>query len=223
MIVVHHLENSRSHRVLWLLEELGLAYELKLYKRDPKTSLAPPELKRVHPLGKAPVVTDGERTLAESAAICEYLVDRYGGGRLRPAGGTDEHDRYTFFMHYAEGSAMPPLLLKLVSSRIKSAPVPFFIKPITKKIAGQLDAMFIDNQITTHFDFVEGELAKRTWLAGDTLTAADVMMSFPIAGALSRGGSAGRWPKMAAFLARIQEREAYKRALERDGPFSMLG
>ncbi len=223
MITVHHLESSRSQRVLWLLEELGVPYEIVRYARDPKTMLAPPELERVHPLGKSPVVDDGGRILVESGAILEYLVDHYGDGRLRPPIGTPEHDRYTFFMHYAEGSAMPPLLLKLISRRIRSAPVPFFVKPITRKIADQLDRSFIDQQLATHFDFVEAELGKSTWLTGETLTAADIQMSFPLELSLARAGGTTTRPRIAAFVARIHEREAYQRALARGGPFTLLG
>lgn len=223
MIVVHHLNASRSHRILWMLEELGVPYEIKKYQRDPKTMLAPPELRTVHPLGKAPVVTDGGRTLAESGAILEYLVDTYGQGRFRPPEGTDERLRYTFWMHYAEGSAMPPLLLKLVATRIGTAPVPFFIKPVTKMIASRLQAEFVDPQIETHFSFVEKELAKSAWLAGDELTAADVQMSFPLEGALARGGIAERSPRISALIAKVHARPAYTRAVEKGGALEILG
>jgi hypothetical protein len=135
MIVVHHLNNSRSQRILWLLEELGLEYEIKKYQRDPKTMLAPPELRAVHPLGKSPVITDGDAVVAESGAIIEYLVGKYGDGRLAPPAGTPERLHYTYFLHYAEGSAMPPLLLKLVFDRVESGPAPFFVKPIARAIA----------------------------------------------------------------------------------------
>src|SRR5688572_13624585 len=138
MLVVHHLNNSRSQRVLWLLEELGLPYEVKRYQRDPKTMLAPPELQRVHPLGKSPVLEDGGRVLAESGAIIEYLVETHGGGRLRPAPGSDEHLRWRYWLHYAEGSAMPPLLLSLVFAKVRSAPAPFFVRPIAKAIADKV-------------------------------------------------------------------------------------
>jgi len=143
MIIVHHLNNSRSQRVLWLLEELGVPYEVKRYERDPATMLAPPALRAVHPLGKSPVITDGELTLAESGAIIEYLVGRYGDGRLVPAAGTPERRRYTYWLHYAEGSAMPPLLLKLVFDRIESAPLPFFVRPVAKAISGRAKSSFI--------------------------------------------------------------------------------
>ena len=188
MIVVHHLNNSRSQRVLWLLEELGVPYEVKRYERDVATMLAPASLRAVHPLGKSPVVTDGGLTLAESGAIIEYLAGRYGDGRLVPAPGTPMRQRYTYWMHYAEGSAMPPLLLKLVFSRVESAPMPFFVKPIARAIVGRAMTSFIDPQIKLHLDFMEGELGKSTWFAGDDFTAADVQMSFPLEAAASRGG-----------------------------------
>jgi glutathione S-transferase len=223
MITVHHLNNSRSQRVLWLLEELGVPYEVKRYERDAKTMLAPPELRAIHPLGKSPVVTDGARTVAESGAILEYLVDTHGDGRLRPAAGTDDRLRYTYYLHYAEGSVMPPLLLKLVASRIASAPVPFFLKPVTKGIAAQLEKGFIGPQVKTHFDFIEGELGKSTWFAGEELTAADVQMSFPLEAAVARAGAGEGRPKIRAFVERIRARAAYKRALERGGPFEILG
>ena len=147
MITVHHLNNSRSQRVLWLLEELGLAYEIKRYQRDPKTLLAPPALREVHPLGKSPVLADGEVTLAESGAILEYLVERHGGGRLRPPLGTPERVRYTYWLHFAEGSAMPPLVMKLVFDRIEKGPMPFFVRPIARRIAGRVKKGFIEPNI----------------------------------------------------------------------------
>ncbi|HXZ91928.1 MAG TPA: glutathione S-transferase [Burkholderiales bacterium] len=221
MIVVHHLNNSRSQRMLWLLEELGLAYEVKRYQRDPKTMLAPPELRQVHPLGKSPVVTDGELTLAESGAILEYLVERYGGGRLAPAPGTPERLRYRYWMHYAEGSLMPPLLLKLVFNRVESAPMPFFARPVARGIARRMRASFIDPQIVRHLDYLEAELGKYTWFAGADFSAADIQMSFPLEAAAARGGlDAGR-PKLMGFLERIHARPAYRRALEAGGPYAL--
>ena len=155
MIVVHHLNNSRSQRVLWLLEELELPYEIKRYERDPKTMFAPPSLREVHPLGKSPVITDGDLTLAESGAILEYLVDTYGDGRLAPARGTRERARYSHFMHYAEGSAMPPLLLRLVFAKVATSPVPFFVRPVVKGIAAKVNASYIGPQIKLHLDYLE--------------------------------------------------------------------
>ncbi|HXZ50753.1 MAG TPA: glutathione S-transferase [Burkholderiales bacterium] len=221
MIVVHHLNNSRSQRVLWLLEELGLAYEVKRYQRDAKTMLAPPELRQVHPLGKSPVITDGELTLAESGAILEYLVERYGAGRLAPAPGTPERLRYRYWMHYAEGSLMPPLLLKLVFNRVESAPMPFFARPVARGIARRMKQSFIDPQIVRHLDYLEAELGKYTWFAGADFSAADIQMSFPLEAAAARGGlDAGR-PRLMGFLERIHARPAYRRALEAGGPYAL--
>lgn len=223
MIVVHHLENSRSQRVLWLLEELGVPYEVKRYARNKETMLAPPELRAVHPLGKSPVVTDDDVTVAESGAIVEYLVGRYGNGRLIPAAGTPERLRYTYWLHYAEGSAMPPLLLMLVFNRVETAPMPFFVKPIARGIAGKVKSTFIEPQIKLHFDFMEAELGKSTWFAGEDLTGADIQMSFPIEAADARAGlgASGR-PRLAAFLQRIHARPAYQAALAKGGPYQLM-
>ena len=221
MIVVHHLNNSRSQRVLWLLEELGLPYEIKHYQRDRKTMLAPPALRAVHPLGKSPVITDGDHTLAESGAILEYLAETYGDGKLTPKPGTPEFRRYRYWMHYAEGSAMPPLLMKLVFDKVESAPMPFFVKPIAKGISAKVNAAFIGPQIKTHLDFMEAELGKSEWFAGKKFSAADIQMSFPLEAAASRGGLNESRPKLMAFLARIHARPAYKRALEKGGPFAL--
>ena len=187
MVVVHHLNNSRSQRVLWLLEELGVPYEVKRYQRDAKSMLAPPALLAVHPLGKSPVVVDGDLTVAESGAIVEYLVVRYGGGRLIPRSGTPERLRYTYWLHYAEGSAMPPLLLKLVFDRVAATPVPWPVSAVARRIAGSVQSAFIAPQLTRHLDFMESELAVRPWFAGDEFTAADVQMSFPLEAAAKRG------------------------------------
>jgi glutathione S-transferase len=219
MVVVHHLNNSRSQRVLWLLEELAVPYEVKRYERDAVTMLAPPALRAVHPLGKSPVITDGDVTVAESGAIIEYLVGRHGQGRLRPAEGTPERLRYTYWLHYAEGSAMPPLLLKLIFDKVETSPMPFFVKPIARGISAKVKSAFITPQIKTHFDFIEGELGKAPWFAGEELTAADVQMSFPLEAAAQRGGVAAGRPKLEDFLRRIHARPAYARALERGGKY----
>ena len=220
MIVVHHLENSRSQRVLWLLEELGVPYEVKRYERDATTMLAPASLMAVHPLGKSPVITDDGQTVAESGAIVEYLVGKYGNGRLIPAAGTPERLRYTYWLHYAEGSAMPPLLLKLVFTRIEGAPVPFFVKPIVRKIVSTAMTSFIEPQLKRHLDYMEGELAKSTWFAGEEMTAADIQMSFPLEAAASRGGLDRSRPRLMAFLDTIHARPAYRRALEKGGEYA---
>jgi len=221
MITVHHLENSRSQRVLWLLEELGLAYEVKRYARDPKTMLAPPELAAVHPLGKSPVITDGKVTVAESGAIVEYLLDTYGQGRLRPPPGTAEGRQFTYWLHFAEGSAMPPLLMKLVFDKVRTAPVPFFIKPVVKAIADKVTKSFIAPNLQRQFDFMEAELAKRPWFAGAKFSAADIQMSFPIEAAAARAGLDASRPRLMDWLERIHARPAYQRALEDGGPYSM--
>jgi glutathione S-transferase len=221
MITVHHLEHSRSQRVLWLLEELGLPYEVKRYARDKKTSLAPPELLAVHPLGKSPVITDGKTTVAETGAIFEYLIDA-ADGKLRPAPGTAEHRRWTYWLHFAEGSAMPPLVMALVFMKVKSAPMPFFARPIAKAIADKVLGGFVMPNIARQLDFMESELAQREWFAGRSFSAADVVMSFPVEAAATRGGLGTNRPKLAAYLERIQARPAYQRALERGGPFKLL-
>jgi glutathione S-transferase len=222
MITVHHLENSRSQRVLWLLEELGLPYEVRRYARDPKTLLAPPELARVHPLGKSPVISDGDTTVAESGAIVEYLVDAHGDGRLKPAAGTPEQRRYTYWLHFAEGSAMPPLLMKLVFDKVRSAKVPFFVRPVVKGVADQVTRAFIAPNLERQFAFMESELAGRPWFAGASFSAADIQMSFPLEAAQARGGLDTRYPRLTDWLARIHDRPAYQRALARGGPYRIL-
>lgn len=219
MIIVHHLNNSRSQRVLWLLEELGIPYEVKRYERDKKTMLAPAALKKIHPLGKSPVITDGDITVAESGAIMEYLVGKYGKGRLIPATDTPERLRYTYWLHYAEGSAMMPLLLTLIFSEIPKAPMPFFVRPIVRQIADKVKAQFVKPQLTLHFDYIESELGKTEWFAGPEFTAADVQMSFPVEAAMSRGGIQRTHPKMAAWLRKVQARPAYQQALAKGGPY----
>jgi glutathione S-transferase len=221
MVTVHHLNNSRSQRILWLLEELGVAYDIRRYQRDAKTSLAPPELLAIHPLGKSPVITEGDLTLAESGAIIEYLVERHGKGALAPIAGSPERVRYSFWMHFAEGSAMPPLVMKLVFNRIERAPMPFFAKPIARAIARKTRDGFIDPNIDRNTAYVEGELGRSEWFAGDAFTAADVQMSFPVEALVARGRDTGR-PNMQRFLDRIHARPAYRRALERGGEFSIL-
>jgi glutathione S-transferase len=222
MITVHHLNNSRSQRVLWLLEELGVEYEVKRYERDAKTMLAPKALRAVHPLGKSPVITDGDATIAESGAIVEYLVGRYGQGRLVPPPETPERLRYTYWLHYAEGSAMPPLVLKLIFTQIPRAPMPALVRPFVRRIAQGVEKAFVDPQIKLHLDYMEGELGKTAWFAGDQFTAADIQMSFPIEAAASRGGLDASRPKLFGFLERIHARPAYERALAKGGPYELL-
>ena len=222
MITVHHLNNSRSQRILWLLEELGLEYEVKRYQRDPKTMLAPASLREVHPLGKSPVITDGTLTLAESGAIVEYLVERYGNGRLIPAAGTPDRLRYIYWLHYAEGSAMPPLLLKLIFDQIEKSSMPFFVRPIAQSIVNRVKRSYIEPQITQHLDYLEAEIGKSTWFAGSEFTAADIQISFPLEAAAARAGLNASRPKLMNFLDRIHARPAYQRALERGGTYELL-
>lgn len=222
MITVHHLDNSRSQRILWLLEELDLPYEIRFYKRNAKTMLAPPELRAIHPLGKAPVVTDGDVVLAESGAIIDELIERHGAGRLRPPAGTADRRRYNYWLHYAEGSLMPPLLVRLIFDKVKTAPVPFFIKPVTGGIAKMVDSTYTDPQIHLHLSFLESELGRSQWFAGEELTAADIQMSFPVEAAIARGGSGKTWPRLHNYIDRIHARPAYQRALQKGGPVKIL-
>jgi glutathione S-transferase len=222
MIVVHHLNNSRSQRILWLLEELGLDYEIKKYQRDAKTMLAPPELRAIHPLGKSPVITDGDATVAESGAIIEYLLERYGQGRFVPPAGTPDKLRYTYFLHYAEGSAMTPLLMKLVFDRVETSPMPFFARPIARSIAQKVKGTYVMPQIAGHLNYLEAELGKSTWFAGEQFSAADIQISFVLEAVASRAGLDEKYPKLQAFLDRIHARPAYQRALERGGKYELL-
>ena len=221
MITVHHLNNSRSQRILWLLEELGVPYEIKRYQRNPKTSLAPPELLAIHPMGKSPVITEGDFTLAESGAIIEYLVERHGKGRLAPAVGTPERLRYIYWMHFAEGTAMPFLVMKLVFNRIERAPMPFFAKPIARSIASQTKKGYVDPNIDRIAEYVESELSKGEWFCGKEFTAADIQMSLACEALLKRARTANR-PHIEQFLERSHIRPAYERALAKVGDFGIL-
>jgi glutathione S-transferase len=219
MITVHHLNNSRSQRVLWLLEELGTPYEIKFYARDKDTMLAPPELKAIHPLGKSPVITDGDMTVAESGLIIDYLIKAYGDGAFIPPPHTMDRMRYHYWLHYAEGSAMTPLLLKLVFGALPERS-PWFVKPIVSGITATVNKTFIDPQLKLHADYWEGELSKSEWFAGPDFTGADIQMSFPLEAANSRAGIDGGYPKVHAFLNTIHARPAYQRALEKGGPYA---
>jgi glutathione S-transferase len=218
-IVVHHLENSRSQRVLWLLEELGLPYRVERYARDPKTKRAPAALRAIHPLGRSPVVTVDGLVLAESGAILEHLVDTYGGGRLKPTEPA-QLVRYRFWMHYAEGSLMPPLLVGLIFARVRKAPWP--VRPIARAIAAQVHKSYTGPELDNHLAFVEASLAKSAFFAGDELSAADVQMVFPVDGAMTHQDPA-RYPATAAWLAKMKARPAWTRALERGGPYDLRG
>jgi len=220
MLTVHHLNNSRSQRVLWLLEELGRPYEIVRYQRQADMR-APKDLRAIHPLGKSPVITDGGKTIAESGAIVEYIVGTYGDGRLVPAPDTPERLRYTYWLHYAEGSAMPLLLLKLLFN-IMPKRAPALLRPVVRKVSSQALTTLVNPQLKQHMSFWESELTKSEWFAGDAFTAADIQMSFPLEAAASRAGLDASRPKLAAFLDRIHARPAYQRALERGGEFALL-
>ncbi len=221
MPIVHHLEDSRSQRILWLLEELEVDYEIEFYERDPATRLAPPSLKEVHPLGKAPVITDGDDTVAESGAIIEYILDGYGEGRLRPERETPEFLRYRYWMHYAEGSAMTPLLLKVVFAELPRQ-APWVAKPVMKFISKLTNAEYIDPELNKHLAYWEDELSKSAYFAGDEFTAADIQMSFALESALATGIDTEDCPKIVAKVDEFRGRPAYQRAIERGGEFSLV-
>ncbi|ADJ63201.1 glutathione S-transferase [Herbaspirillum seropedicae] len=222
MITVHHLNNSRSQRVLWLLEELGLDYEIKFYQRDPKTMLAPPELLKVHPLGKSPVITDGELTVAESGNIIEYLLERYGAhSGLLPASGTPERLRYRYWLHFAEGSAMPWLVMQLIFAKMPKA-VPTLIRPIARMLAEGMRSRVVAPQQERQLRFMEDELGQQGWFAGAQFSGADIQMSFPVEALRARGGLDGRYPNLLKYLEAIHARPAYQRALEKGGPYELL-
>lgn len=214
MLIIHDLEFSRSQRVVWMVEELGIEYRIRRYHRDPHTYLAPPELLEVHPLGKSPVIVDDGVTIAETGAILEYLVDRYGKGRFIPPAGTPERLRYTYWMHYAEGSLMTAYLMALVCGMFGGGPglVDAALSP--EPGAPRIPADFVPRQLELHLNFVEAELAKSDWFAGNELTAADANMLFPLQLAERMGRTASR-PRIRAFLARVQARPAFVRAMQR--------
>ncbi|GAA4422838.1 glutathione S-transferase [Acidovorax lacteus] len=224
MITVHHLEASRSQRVLWLLEELGVPYEIQVYRRDPKTRLAPAELKRVHPLGKSPVITEGDAVIAESGAIIEYLAERYGAGRtgelahLTPEPGSTEHRECRFWMHYAEGSLMNWLVMKLVFMSIPRQPMPFFVRPIARTLCARVQEKLIDPNVETALAFMNEHLSRHTWFTGDRITMADFQMSFAVEAALSRRAPGPSYPHVVGYLQRMQARPAYQRAIAKGGP-----
>ncbi|MDX1516411.1 MAG: glutathione S-transferase [Woeseiaceae bacterium] len=221
MLTVHHLEHSRSQRILWLLEELGVDYDVRRYERDPETSLAPQALEAVHPLGKSPVITDGDVTVAESGAIIEYLVEHYDKQQLAPAPGSAARREYTYWLHYAEGSFMPLMIVALILGRIETAPLPFFIRPVAKGIAAKVRDSYLDRNVERHLGFLDASLEGRDWFCGDALTAADIQMSFPLEAAEQRTDLRNRCPNLAGFLERSRARPAYRRALEKGGPFDL--
>lgn len=227
MLTLHHLETSRSQRILWLLEELQIPYEIVRYQRNKKTRLAPPELKAIHPLGKSPVITDGDVTVAESGAILEYLAEQYGHlgkgdiAGLLPAAGTPEYRQCRYWMHYAEGSLMNWLVMKLVFVTIPTQPMPFFVRPIARQLCAQVRAKLVDPNIATALAFIDNHLASHKWFAGDELTIADFQMSFAVEACLARGHTASQFKHLSAYRDKMATRPAYQRAVKIGGPVIM--
>ena len=219
MLTIHHLNSSRSQRVLWLLEELGVPYEIRRYERDAATMLAPGTLRAVHPLGKAPVLTEEGMVVAETGAIVEYILERHGGGRLLPARASADWWRFRHWMHHAEGSAMPPLVMSLVLGKLPER-VPLPLRPLARMIVGGAQKGFLAPNLERLKTYWNESLAGTGWFAGSGMTAADIMMSFPLEAAASRSPFGEARPNPGAFLARIHARPAYQRALERGGPYA---
>jgi len=221
MLTIHLLENSRAQRIAWLLEELKVPYEVKHYKRDATTSLAPKSLREVHPLGKSPVLTDGDLVIAESGAIIEYLVGRYGDGGLAPEPGTPEHVDYLYWLHAAEGSVMPYLVVGLLTTRMRTN-APILIRPIAKGIAGQIRDRYVKPNLKALVSHMEKTLSQQEWFAGPAFTAADIQMAYPIEAIEARAGYVGDMPNLKAFAEKVRQRPAYQRAVERTGGFAIL-
>ncbi len=222
MITVHHLKQSRSHRVLWLLEELQIPYHLKTYERDPKAKTAPAELVKIHPLGKSPVITDGDKVVAESGAILEYILDNYGKGKLKPVDkNSDDFLKYQYFMHYTEGTLMPQLVLSLIFNMIPKQPMPFFVKPIMKEISRNIHKMYINPQIHLNLNFLESSLKDKKWFAGDDFSVADIQLGFAVYSAQSLLKDQFNYPKLKQFLIEIQKRPSYQLALKKGGPIDL--
>ncbi len=219
MITLHYLEHSRAQRILWLLEELELDYELVCYRRDADTGLAPQSLKKIHALGKSPVITDGSLTLAESGAIVDYLAQRYGAATLLPERDSAAWWQYVYWLHYAEGSLMPPLLMRFVFERVRQAPMPFFVRPLVGKIVTGVNRAFLDGQIHTHLNFVADHLSCHEWFGGERFTAADIQMSFPLEAAIHSPELADSFPRLRAYVEALQARPAYRKALKAGGDY----
>lgn len=219
MITLHHLNNSRSQRIIWLLEELGVHYRIERYERDPSTSLAPASLKKIHPLGKSPVITDGDNTIAESGLIIEYLLKSYDQGRFLPTEGSPQYWQTLYWLHYAEGSLMPYLVMSLVFNKIKSAPMPFFIRPIARGIVNKVMSSYVGPNVANNMAYIEQHLGRNTWFAGEQMTGADFQMIFPLEAALNRGVQSKDFPNIAAYVARVHALTTYRTALEKGGPY----
>ena len=215
MLTLHHLEMSRSTRILWMLEELGVDYEIVEHKRNPKTFQAEPTLQEIHPLGKSPVLADGDAVIAESGAILTYLVEKTG--KLAPAPGTDAWRRYTYYLHYPEGSLMPFLTMTLVFQRVASSPAPFFLRPVLKGVRDKVSQAFLTPNLKRHIAFLESEIGSRDWWAGEELTAADVQMSYPVLALVDRASHLADMPNLTRWIRQVEQRPAYQRALEKGG------
>jgi len=219
MITVHHLNNSRSQRILWLLEELGLDYQIKRYERNPKTIRAPDSLKAVHALGKSPVITDGKVTVAESGAIIEYLIGQYGQD-LAVKPGTAAQREYTYWLHFAEGSLMPPMVMRLVFEKVKESPKPFFVKPIANAVCDKVMKTFVGPEIVSALRYIDAYLEDRDWFAGNQLSGADMQMSFPLEAGVARGLiHQDNYPNIFRYVQQYQTRPAYVKALEKGGDY----
>lgn len=226
MLTLHYLESSRAHRILWLLEELQIPYEIVRYRRNKSSQLAPPELKAIHPLGKSPIITDGDITVAESGAILEYLAEKYGHlgqedlTHLIPSIGSEEHRQCRYWMHYAEGSLMNWLVMKLVFVTIPKQPMPFFVRPIARQLCASVQEKLIDPNLATALSFLENHLATHSWFAGDNLTLADFQMSFAVEALLARRKKdiATQLPNLYAYRSKLMQRPAYQRAIDIGGP-----
>ena len=221
MITVHHLEHSRSQRLLWLLEELGLDYQVQRYARNEETKLAPPELMKVHPLGKSPVITDGDRTIAETGTIIEYILEKYGKGRFVPEADSAAYWQYKYWLHYAEGTLMPLMVLSLVMTRIETAKMPFFVKPIAKGIAANVRGGYLTPTLEKNVAMIESHLATHDWFAGEDLTGADFMMCYPLE-AIAASGDGTPPAGIRAYIEKVQSRPGWAKALERGGPYDVL-
>ncbi|WP_206485949.1 glutathione S-transferase [Thalassotalea sp. G2M2-11] len=219
MLTVHHLNNSRSQRILWALEELGVNYEVQRYEREPGSNLAPTSLKAIHPLGKSPVITDQDKTIAESGAIIEYLVSQYPAAGLKPELGTEAHQQYLYWLHFAEGSLMPQLLLKLAFEKVSKKPMPFFVRSIAKGLTKKVMDGYVGPNIESNMKFIEEHLKAHEWFAGDQLSGADIQMSFPLEACVAKGLDSTMYPHIYAYVKKIHARSAYKRALEVGGSY----
>lgn len=219
MITLHHLNNSRSQRIIWLLEELGVDYEIRRYERNPATSLAPASLKAVHPLGKAPLITDGELTIAESGLIIEYLLKRYDQGRLLPADDSPEYWQYLYWLHYAEGTLMPLLVMTLILNKVREAPMPFFIRPLARAIADKISRSYSAPNLANNMAYIEQHLSRHSWFAGEQMSGADIQMIFPLEAALNRGIHEADFPHIAAFVKKVHAMPGYQTALLKGGPY----